>query len=374
VVTGANWAGGWTSEGVSQKCPQYSNNCFYSDEVFGETLDYYLDPTGRTIETVSTGKTSSSIISHYMNASESPAWTEEHSAGHWTRYIPGMTGLAAIQTNGGTPVLALANLHGDIVATAALSETETKLLSATNTTEYGVPTTGTPAKYSWLGADQRPTELPTGIVAMGARSYVPQLGRYLQTDPVEGGSADAYAYTHGDPVDETDLTGQTTESGPPAWLIALGKQTTEEAIAVRAAEEAAARAAAERKAAEAEAAEAAYWAYWSNYTAYWTSVMTAEENQPGIGEEESSGGGLINPAWLLSAGVGGGAHAYGKPEKYNVRIRTKKGSWAKAFDTYCGLVGGAFLTPGVDVFGTPAEVACAGYGVYRAVEAIVEDL
>jgi RHS repeat-associated protein len=279
----------------------YSDNQVATQTQNGETLDYYLDPTGRTIETVSTGKTSSSIISHYMNASESPAWTEEHSAGHWTRYIPGMTGLAAIQTNGGTPVLALANLHGDIVATAALSETETKLLSATNTTEYGVPTTGTPAKYSWLGADQRPTELPTGIVAMGARSYVPQLGRYLQTDPVEGGSADAYAYTHGDPVDETDLTGQTTESGPPAWLIALGKQTTEEAIAVRAAEEAAARAAAERKAAEAEAAEAAYWAYWSNYTAYWTSVMTAEENQPGIGEEEGGGDGPL--AYLIDGYV-----------------------------------------------------------------------
>jgi RHS repeat-associated protein len=243
----------------------------------GGTLDVYLDPDGRTIETVATGETGSSIISHYMNASESPAWTEEHSSGHWTRYIPAVTGLAAIQTNGGTPVLALANLHGDIVATAALSETETKLLSATNTTEYGVPTTGTPAKYSWLGADQRPTELPTGIVAMGARSYVPQLGRYLQTDPVEGGSADAYAYTHGDPVDETDLTGETTESGPPAWAIAGGERVAEAIVAERVAEEAAARAAAERKAAEDGAAEAAYW----------TSVMTAEENHPASAKKQA---------------------------------------------------------------------------------------
>lgn len=75
-----------------------------------------------------------------------------------------------------------------------------------------------------------------------------------------------------------------------------------------------------------------------------------------------------------SAGVGGGAHAYGKPQKYKVRLRTKKGSWTKTFDTYCGIVGGAFFTPGVDVFGAPAEVACAGYGVYKAVEAIIENL
>jgi hypothetical protein len=75
-----------------------------------------------------------------------------------------------------------------------------------------------------------------------------------------------------------------------------------------------------------------------------------------------------------SAGVGGGAHAFGKQQKYRVRLRSKKGSWTKTFDTYCGIVGGAALTPGVDVFGAPAEVTCAGYGVYRAVEAVIENL
>jgi RHS repeat-associated protein len=263
----------------------YSDNQVATQTQNGETIDYHLDPAGRASETISTGKTSSSIISHYMSNGGSPAWTEEHSSGHWTRYIPAMTGLAAIQTNGGTPVLQLANLHGDIVATAALSETEAKLLSATNTTEYGVPTTSSPAKYSWLGADQRPTELPAGIIAMGARSYIPQLGRFLQTDPVEGGSADAYAYTHGDPIDETDLTGETTESGPPPWAIEGGAKVAEEAVATRVAEEAAARAEAERKDAEIEAAVAAYWAYWKSYEAYWTSVEVADQARDANGGE-----------------------------------------------------------------------------------------
>lgn len=60
--------------------------------------------------------------------------------------------------------------------------------------------------------------------------------------------------------------------------------------------------------------------------------------------------------------------------KVNVLTRTTYGSWQKVFDAYCGIVGGAALTPGVDVFDTPAEVGCAGYGAYRAVEAIVEAL
>ncbi len=251
----------------------------------GETLAYQIDPAGRTRETVSTGKITSAIISNYMNSGEIPAWTEEPSSGHWTRYIEGITGLAAIQTNGGTPALQLANLHGDIVGSAALSETETKLLSATNTSEYGVPTTASPGKYSWLGADERATELPTGVIAMGVRSYIPQLGRFLQTDPVEGGSADPYAYVHGDPVDETDVTGEMTEGGPPAWAIEGGTRVASELLASRLAQEAAARAEAERKAAEIETAEAALRASYANASAAATAAMNARDNEgAGIGE------------------------------------------------------------------------------------------
>ena len=130
----------------------------------------------------------------------------------------------------------------------------------------------------------------SGIIAMGARSYIPQLGRFLQTDPVEGGSADAYAYTHGDPIDETDLTGESTESGPPPWAIEGGAKIAEEAVATRVAEEAAARAEAERKDAEIEAAVAAYWAYWKSYEAYWTSVQIADEARDANGGEEGGSG------------------------------------------------------------------------------------
>jgi hypothetical protein len=42
---------------------------------------------------------------------------------------------------------------------------------------------------------------------MGQRVYQPQIGRFLQTDPVEGGSANAYDYTSQDPVNSSDLDG-----------------------------------------------------------------------------------------------------------------------------------------------------------------------
>jgi RHS repeat-associated protein len=267
----------------------YTNNQLASQTQNGETIGYYLDPAGRTHETASTGKTSSDVISHYAGAGDAPAWTVEEPSGRWTRNISGIEGsLVAIQTNGETPVLQLANLHGDIIATASLSETEAKPVSTNDTTEYGVPRTSAPPKYSWLGAAELGSELPSGQIAMGARSYVPQLGRYLQDDPVPGGSANAYAYTFGDPVNTSDPGGESTGT-PPGWAIGAGAQVAEEAVARRAAEEAAARAEAERKIAEEEAAAAAYWAYWNSYS--WVPSEAAGGMAEEEGGEEEAGGG-----------------------------------------------------------------------------------
>ena len=50
---------------------------------------------------------------------------------------------------------------------------------------------------------------------MGARLYDPALGRFLQIDPVWGGSAGAYDYAWQDPVNNVDLDGR---CGPLTWL------------------------------------------------------------------------------------------------------------------------------------------------------------
>ncbi len=238
----------------------YTDNQLATQTQNGETIGYNLDPAGRTRETVSTGKSTSDVISHYAGPGNSPAWTT-NTSGEWTRNIPGIGGtLAAIQNNGETPVLQLTNLHGDIIATAYKSETATELASKADTTEFGVPSVSAPPKYSWLGAIELPTELPSGIIAMGARSYVPQLGRFLQPDPVPGGSANAYAYTYGDPVNTTDPTG--TSSNQLAAFFEFNNHVAHQATieaeeaARRAAEEAAARAAAELAAREARIAAA----------------------------------------------------------------------------------------------------------------------
>lgn len=75
--------------------------------------------------------------------------------------------------------------------------------------EFGTPDGPSPAsRYGYLGSKQRSAELPSGVIAMGARSYIPTLGRFLQVDPVNGGSANPYDYANQDPANQMDLDGR----------------------------------------------------------------------------------------------------------------------------------------------------------------------
>jgi sugar lactone lactonase YvrE len=172
------------AEGHEITATFYVDNQTHTQTQNGETLTYNTDPEGRNREIESTGTTNSKTINHYPGPGEAISWASE-GAEKWTRNVPGIDGtLSATQHNSETAVLQLHDLQGNIIATAALSETETKLLTTYNSTEYGVPTNGTPPKYSWLGAVGLTTELPSGATASRGASYVPQLGKPLQTQPV----------------------------------------------------------------------------------------------------------------------------------------------------------------------------------------------
>lgn len=199
----AEYAGGKTLE-----TSYFSENMVASQSQNGVTNTFQLDATGRQRQREQAGGVAGIEIFHYDGPGDSPSWTSLGST--WSRNIVGIGGeLAAVQESTGTVTFKLTDLHGDVVASASSSPTATELLAKFRFSEFGEPEGSEQAgRFGWLGGKARRTELSSGVIQMGARSYIPQLGRFLTPDPVPGGSANPYDYADQDPINNFDLTGE----------------------------------------------------------------------------------------------------------------------------------------------------------------------
>jgi RHS repeat-associated protein len=173
----------------------YSNDLVASQVQGSSTVTFAPGPLrGRVLS--QNGPGNRAYTNHYDAGGDCPAWN---------RFLRGSDGgLAAVATQANGVTLELANLHGDIVATAA-----TGVGSYSESTEYGAPRSAVSAfsPYGWLGAKQRSDLDLGGLILMGVRLYNPATGRFLTVDPVPGGNANAYTYPE-NPLDQFDLTGQ----------------------------------------------------------------------------------------------------------------------------------------------------------------------
>lgn len=183
----------------------YANDMLASQTQNGATIAWALDPTqGRFGSYTQNGIT---YTNHYSDTSNNPSWVSG-SDGSWTRDVTDFYGRLAAEITPSGVTLELPDLHGDIMATVTGSAGSP---STYLYTEFGTPEDGAPGNHGWLGGNQISNDALGGQLLMGARAYNPATGRFAQTDPVPGGSANAYDYGLQNPVTNDDLTGKTWE-------------------------------------------------------------------------------------------------------------------------------------------------------------------
>jgi RHS repeat-associated protein len=179
------------------------------------TVAYQRDAADRIVARTETpaGGTPTTYRYGYTGPGDNTALTLTTTMAVTERTIS-LPGGVTYTARGAASVWSYPNLHGDVVAIA--NQTGIKQGTTILYDPYGnllggaLPDNQTGSlDNGWLGQHQRPTEHATGLVAtieMGARPYNPTLGRFLTTDPIEGGTPNPYVYVD-DPINQFDLSG-----------------------------------------------------------------------------------------------------------------------------------------------------------------------
>jgi RHS repeat-associated protein len=197
-----------TYDGFNTLIFDVENRMIQAQNALSGTSQYFYDPLGHRKQKVVGGVSTQFVLAADQEIAD------------YSGTGAGTPQILTVRGVGGSPLASVMVSSGDVAyyhhdahgSTVALTQSGTTgAAEVFNYNEYGVPAGGSGTSYLFAGYRY---DAETGLYYVRARYYSPQLGRFLQTDPIGiRGGRNLYAYVNNDPINRTDRHG-TIPDGP----------------------------------------------------------------------------------------------------------------------------------------------------------------